>query len=132
MPVKPLGGTFEDIGDAVVKPFVDQVGKALEEGGSTIIHPTPKPVQSQTPQKNPQVQLQEDRNKTASIRQWFSNLNQDLKRIRDERKQKEAQKAQEENKTVEIKQFEIAKKQQKNVALEQATKKTETKGTIGG
>lgn len=126
-----IGGTFEDIGEAIVKPVVDQVGQALEQGGKSVLYsPVLQPTQPQKAQTPAQ-----DEAKKQEIR-WqinrFKNVADAQNQVRQAKKQQQAEANQAENQKKEIKQFDIVKKQNKNIALEQATKKTEAKGGLGG
>ena len=77
-----IGGTFEDLEEAVVEPVKDQVGQALEQAVQT------KPL---TPmQKQQKVQAEQDRQvRLSKTRQWFENLAKAQVKVREQNKQKE-------------------------------------------
>lgn len=126
-----IGGTFEDLNEAVVKPVTDEVGKALEQGVQTVIS---GPKQTQNPQ-NPQAKQAETQAKLAESRRkikWWQDLEEAQRRVRDQEKQKIVQKQSLDSaRDKQIKQFEIVK-QKENLALNRAQRKTEIKGGVGG
>lgn len=129
---KVLGGTFEDINEAVVKPVTDEVGKAIEIGVKSVMG-TPTPT-SAPPQDPSQAKL-EDQKKYAEVKRkidFWKKLDEEQKRIRDEQKQKQLQQRQVVAEEKQVKQFETVKKQNRNIALERAKAKTEIKGGVGG
>ncbi len=125
---KILGGTFEDINEAVVKPVADEVGRALEQGAQAVKGGQTQPQSGNVnPQKIQQTQLDEQQ----KIRQWRWRLDQ-IKKLNDEQKRSASAKTSADKEEKKVKQFEIVKKQQKNVALERAKVKTEIRGGVGG
>lgn len=126
----PIGGTFEDVGEAVVKPVSDEVGKALEQGVQVV-----SGTGQQVSQANVQAKQIETRTRLAEARRkikWWKDLEEAQKRVREGLKQKSFDSAQDRQKQQEIQQFEVSKKQQKNVTLERQKTKTEIKGGVGG
>ncbi len=135
-----IGGTFEDIGEAVVKPVVDEVGKMVEIGAQSVGVPKANPDPRQNPGQNQPTsdiatKQVEEQQKIARWRFWLNRqkqLSNEQKRVRDETKQKETQRLQVETEEKKIKQFEIVKKEKKNQVLAQQQRKTEIRGGIGG
>lgn len=121
-----------DVSEAVVKPVIDEVGKVLEEGASTVVYgPPPLKV-------NPQVQAQkkaDDEKKKAwalGVIEWNKKLSEEQSRVRMEEKQKnlqaEADKKQEER----VRQFKIEEKKRAIPAALAARNTTEAKKGVGG
>ena len=136
-PNRPIGGTFEDVGEqinqSVVKPVVDEVGKAIEAGIQSVVGG-----QSVDPQQI-QQQKSEDQKKISEWRwrlQKIKELQEAQRKIREEEKQKLLQGQQQEEQAkkekTEVKKFEVFKKQ-KEVNPETAAKgKAEIKRGVGG
>lgn len=137
--VKPIGGTFEDIGevmnDSVAKPMKDQLGEMVEQGKQSI---APKAVAAQqvsaadAQQKN----LDQQQKITEARRRIFywQDLEAKTRAIREEEKRKEAERKQkaeqEEQEKKKVKQFEIQKKAE--VLNTSAKGKAEIKRGVGG
>lgn len=130
-----LKQTATDIGEAIVKPVTDEVGKAIEEGaqqvtGSSQVKPLDPVVQ--------QAKLVEDQKKRAwAIRviEWNKKLQEEQQKVRQQNFQQDAGKKQEDQEKKKIKQFQIVEKQQKQMqmdATQKAARKTEMKGGVGG
>lgn len=123
-----VGGTFEDINEAVVKPVISEVGQMIETGVKTSMGYNP-------PDPNEQKKKETDRQK--KIAEWRWRLSQQNKlaeaqrKVRDEEKLKKLQKAQVENQESQTSQLEVAKKKE-NLAVRQAQTKTEIRGGVGG
>lgn len=134
---RPIGGTFEDVGETlnqtVIRPVVDEVGKAIEAGIQSVVGG-----QTVDPQHKQQKQVEDQKN----LAEWrwrlqkIKELEDSQRRIRDEQKKKQLavqqqeEQAKEEN--VQVKEFEIFKKQ-KEVNPEIAAKgKAEIKRGVGG
>lgn len=126
----PIGGTFEDVGEAIVKPVVDEIGKAIEAGVQAVTpQKTLDPATQQQKQISDQKNLVEARRKV----EWWKALEAERNRVRQQNQQKlQAQGQQIQAKQQEkIKQFEIVKKKD-NIALKEAQFKTEKRGGVGG
>ena len=67
--VKPIGGTFEDVGEAMA-PIKDSVGEAIEQGVQSIVAPqlTPPPQQQKKPKSVPFVLILESKNFARFVR----------------------------------------------------------------
>lgn len=127
----PISGTFEDVRESVVKPVMDEVGKALETGVTSVV---------QGPQQNPQdaPKKEEDRQKKLAAWRWrleqLRKLEESQRKVREEAKQKEMQKAQvvqAEKQKGQAEEFEIFKKKG-DLNLKRAQRKTEIKTGVGG
>lgn len=128
--VKPIGGTFEDVGDAVVKPVADEVGKAIEQGVQAVVT-GPKqltPQQLQQKQVDKTNNLQEARRKIA----WWRNLDEAQRKVREAEKQKQMQSLQVTQQQQQVKQFEITQKKKEDINLQRTKTKTEIKAGVGG
>ncbi len=130
-------GAMQNIGEAVVKPVMDEVGKAIEVGVQSVLNKQPvqpqttspiDPMQQQQISDNEQVGLVDARRK---IKYW-----QDLAgaqaRVREEQKKKEQDRLQVDTQKKQIKQFEIQEKKKDNIALKQSQIKTEVRKGVGG
>lgn len=147
---KPIGGTFEDIGEvvnqSVVRPISDEVGKAVEAGIQSVVggqaHTTQKQsfdTSTSLSARDRQSRL-EDQKKIAQWRwrlQKLKELEEAQRRIREDEKRKQLLRQQEEEEQTkkekkQIKQFDMFKKQ-KEVNPEIAAKgKAEIKRGVGG
>lgn len=138
----PVQNFSQSVGEAVVKPVSDEVGKAIEEGVQAITGSNPKPQNSQPdPNLNPQLQAQKQQLemvKRQNVMRFINQFNTD-KRIYEEQKIKEQQKKQQEqqeeqDKKMKVRQLEVVKeqKQQATVAQQQAKSRSERKGGVGG
>ena len=144
---RPIGGTFEDVGEtinqSVVKPVTDEVGKAIEAGiqsvvGGQSVDPQQKSFDSA---QDKQQKNLEDQEKIAEWRwklQKLKELEEAQRKVREEEKQKsldyaqDKQEEQDKKEKTEVKKFEVFKKQ-KEVNPEIAAKgKAEIKRGVGG
>ena len=138
---RPIGGTFEDIGEAL-EPVKDEVGKAIEAGIQSVIPPAkqPTPRQKQQPFGFAQgkQKLEEQQKLTDARRKikWWQDLEEAQRKIREEEKQKLLQRQQQEKQAkqekVQVKEFEIFKKQKEVNPEIQAKGKAEIKRGVGG
>lgn len=105
--VKPIGGTFEDVGESLAS-VKDAVGEAIEQGVQSVVGPQLTPQQLQEKQQKDQKQL-------AYTRKWLGDLQRAQEKVRAENKQKEEQrlKAQQEEKQV----AEMKKEQKKKQSI---------------
>lgn len=136
--IKPIGGTFEDIGEAL-EPVRDAVGEAIEQGIKSVVQPAPKLTPKQQAQK--QQQKAEEQKGMADARyqiDWWKKLAAEQNKVRNIKKQedfgKQQQEQEEEQKRqdAKIKQFIIQKKTAEvNPALARKGK-AEIKGGVGG
>ncbi len=127
---KVIGGTFEDVSDAVIKPVSDEVGKAIESGVQSVVS-GPKqltPQQLQQKQTDKTNQLAEARRKIA----WWRNLDEAQRKVRELEKQRKMQRIHAEKKKKQVKQFEISQKKKEDINLQRAKTKTEIKAGVGG
>lgn len=123
--VKPIGGTFEDVGESLAS-VKDAVGEAIEQGVQSVVGPQLTPQQVQEKQQKDQKQL-------AYTRKWLGDLQRAQEKVRAENKQKEEQrlKAQQEEKQVVEMKKEEKKKKSVNPAIAYAGK-VEIKRGVGG
>jgi hypothetical protein len=133
-----LGGTFEDVGEAIVKPVVDEVGRAIETGTQAIVYganPPGQDPQQQVANRPSAEKKEEDRQTKISKWRWYLQKHQEQQsaqdKVRQDNKQKQFQEAQVVQQEQQTKTLEVQKKKE-NIALRQATHKTESKGSIGG
>lgn len=136
--VKPIGGTFEDIGEAMA-PVKDAVGEAIEQGIKSVVQPAPK----LTPQQQAQRQQQKitEQQKMAEARyqlDWWNKLKAEQNKVANIKKQEDFGKIQQEQEEeqkkqdAKINQFIIQKKAvEVNPALARKGK-AEIKGGVGG
>lgn len=128
--VKPIGGTFEDVGESLA-PVKDAVGQALEQGVQSVIGSqlTPQPFDSaQGKQKK-----QEDQKQLAYTRKWLGDLQRAQEKVRAENKQKEEQRLQQQQQEKQVTEMKKEEKKKKpvNPAIAYAGK-AEFKRGVGG
>lgn len=130
-----MGGAVKNVGEAVVKPAINELGKDAEEGVNSVFG-TPQNQTSQTNQQTPQqlqsqnLRKQEDENKKRNLQMFFQKLTEGqqrevgIRRSEDEKKKKEDKEKQEKK---EVKQFEIIQneKKQEDVTIAQKQRRTE-------
>src|SRR4051794_18715487 len=107
-----IGNAARAVGEAVVKPVTDEVGKMVEDGVSTITGKQKQdPLQKANkpdPQKIAQDDAAQKRKALANIAQFNQQMTQNAARLKQQNEQKEQTKKQEETqKTQEVKQFEF-------------------------
>ncbi|MBI4040186.1 hypothetical protein HY389_02425 [Candidatus Daviesbacteria bacterium] len=132
-----MGGKVSEaaqtVGEAVVKPVVDEFGKAVEEGAQTIAGSQ----SSQDPQIQQRKQEEEQKRKDWALRviDWNKKLDADLQKVRQQKQQAEQQRLQSMQQQTQKEQAQIIEKQQKKAqltAVEREARKTELKGGVGG
>lgn len=133
-----IKGMAQNIGEAVVKPVVDEVGKAIEIGAQSVLNKNPQqlqqtssamdPMQQQQVKQEEQIGLVDARRK---IKYW-QDLSAAQSKVREDQKKKEQERTQEDTQKKKIKQFEIQEKKKDNIALKQAQTKTESRKGVGG
>lgn len=129
-----LGQVAADIGEAIVKPVADEVGKAIEQGAQSVAGTTQKPVD---PQEKQRKDLENQKKKAWAMRviDWHKQIQANQQKVRQENLQKtqaEGQKKNEENK---VKQFQVVKKQEQQQQLsvaQVAERRSEIKRGVGG
>lgn len=122
----PIGGTFEDISEAVVKPVTDELGKAIEVGVKSVVG---------SPNPQPATQVKQEEQQKSEVRrkiEFWKKLDEEQRKVRDAERQKQMQQQQVVTQEKQIKQFEIVKKKKENKALSFAQRKTEIRGGVGG
>lgn len=130
-----IGQAVADVGEAVVKPVVDEVGKALEEGVSSVVS-GPK-IKPQDPLVQQQKQAEEAKRLSWAryVIDWYRRLQASQEKVRTQEQQKLAQIKQEETQENQGKQFEVIeqkRKEQQMNAVQLAGRKTEIKRGVGG
>jgi len=130
--VKPIGGTFEDVGEAMA-PIKDSVGEAIEQGVQSIVAPQLTPQQQQEKQQQDQKKEMDRQKQLSYTRKWLMDLQRTQEKVRAEAKQKEQQRlqAQEEEKKVSEMKKEEKKKKPVNPAIAYSGK-VEIKRGVGG
>lgn len=130
--IKQIG---TDMGEAVIKPVTDEVGKAIEEGAQAIIGtPVQKPIDP-VEQKKKQEEDLKKKQWAMNVINWNKQLDVAQQKVRQEEKQKIQQKNQEEDEKKKIKQYEVMQQERKGqqmTALQKESRKTEIKGGVGG
>lgn len=130
-----LQQTAVDLGEAVVKPVVDEVGKALEVGTQSIVQGPQASALDPVVQQKKEDEKQKKIVWAQKVIAWNQKIAEDQKRVRQEKQQSEQQKFQEEQEVKKIAQYKIIEKQQKQAAViqvQEAQRKTETKKGVGG
>lgn len=129
-----LGQLVSDIGEAAVKPVVDEVGKAIETATAPLVGQSPKP---QSPADVQKKQQEEQKRKNYAIRviEWNKKLQENQAKVRQQREQQLQARQQEEQRKSQVRQFELVEKEKKDqhlTATQLAARKTELKGGVGG
>ncbi|MDO8498167.1 MAG: hypothetical protein Q7S44_00010 [bacterium] len=131
-----IGQMVGEIQEAVVKPVVDEVGKAIEEGAQAVAG-TGQFAVKVDPQAEQKKKTDEAQRKQWALRviEWNKKLQEAQARVRQEQQQKEMGKRNEEEEKKKVKQFETFEKQQKRQQVQQvaeAQRKTEIRKGVGG
>lgn len=137
-----LGQIAQDTGEAIADPLRDEVGQALEQGAQAVISgPKPQPHDPQALQKMQEEQAKRDE-ENFKKKQWAefvvareTKIEEGQVAVRMKKKQEEQAKQQEEQQEKQEEQFEMQKHNQKSAdmtAIQQAARKTEIKGGVGG
>lgn len=132
----------QDVGEALVEPVKDQVGEAIEQGAQAVISgPKQAPPNPQAKQRLEQEQAKKQEDNQKKI-QWaeatiarYQKIDEEQAAVRMKKKQEEQSKLQEEHQEKQVKQFELQKQEQKSAdmtAVQQAARRTEIKGGVGG
>lgn len=126
-----LSQVAEGVKEAVAKPVIDEVGKAIEEGVQSVTG-SQKPLDPIAQQKK--LEEEQKRKQWAiHVIKWNETLQQNQQQVRQQKQQEEQTKKEEEKKEEQVKQYKaIEKKQQESIALKQTQTRTETKGGVGG
>lgn len=136
-----LKQTAVDLGEAVVKPVADEVGKAIEEGAQSVVGFT---VNSTTQQHQPQAdrpldekQLENQKRKQWALKviDWNKKIQESQAKVHQEEQQKITQQTREEEEKKKVKQFKVMEKQQKQQQLsvaQVAERRAEIKKGVGG
>lgn len=137
-----IGGTFEDVGETVVKPVTDEVGKAIEQGVQTVVYGPKQATSQQNQPKQPFDSAQGKLEEQKKLQAWrfrleqLKKLEEAQKKVREEEKQKMLQRQQSfdsaQDKKKQIRQFEIVKKSQALHPAIAAKGKAEIKRGVGG
>ena len=137
----PIQNAAGSMGEAVVKPVSDEVGKAIEEGVQALTGNYSAKPKTQDPNLNPQVQAQKqqsDMKKRNNIMAFINRFKTDKQALNQQRSMEQQKKQQEEmeerEKKMKVQQLEAVKSRglEQNVAQQQAKTKSERKGGVGG
>lgn len=124
-----------DAGEAVVKPVVDEVGKALEEGASAVIQgPNAQTVDPLAQQKKQEEEVKKIA-RAKYVIEWNEKIVQEQAKVREENKQKEGVRLKEDEEKKKVSQYKVMEQQQKKEQLTQAqleARKAEIKRGMGG
>lgn len=125
-----VGQLAVDVGEAVVKPVVDEVGKALEQGVQNVVS-SPKqltPAQQQQKQQQDAANLAEARRKVK----FWQDLAAAQKAVREKQSKQQAQVQQVKANEKKVKQFEVVEKKKALTNVQLEGRKSEIKGRLGG
>lgn len=128
-----VADTIKDVHEAVVKPVVDEVGKAIEEGAQSIVGSN-KPLDPVAQQKK-QEEEQKRKQWAEKTIDWYKKIDQDQAKVRAENLQKQQAKQAEENQQKQVKQYSVLEQQKKSAnitAVQAAARKTEQRRGVGG
>lgn len=128
-----VGQIGADMQEAVIKPVSDEVGKSIEQGVQSVVS-GPPPVDPVSQQKK-----QEENQKKLAWAQkvigWYKHMDDSQKKVRQEQQQKTQFEEQKEQQDKQVKQYKAVEKQQKGqqlTSVQQAARKTEIRGGVGG
>jgi len=125
----------KDVGEAAIKPVVDEVGKAIEEGVQSVASgPKQKAADPAVQQKKAEDEAKR-RVWAEHVITWNQNIQASQDKVRQEEQQKLIRKKQEEQKVQEVKQYkaiEAQKKDQQMTNIQKEQTKSERKGGVGG
>src|SRR5688500_3772747 len=123
-----LANLPSDVAEAVVKPVVDEVGKAIEEGITAVVQ-GPQAVKSLNPQVQAQKKSDEDKRRQWAMRviDWNKKLSEDQSRIQMQKQQQKAQDDQQKKQEDQVKQFKVEQKKKETPAELQARNTSETR-----
>lgn len=127
-----IGAAASLVGEAIVKPVVDEVGKAIEEGAQTTFGSS-NPAQHQPKAETEEEQKRKQR--AIEVIEWHRKIEEAQKQERERKKQQLLAQQQTEQQDKQKEQFEVVEKQQKNKQLTQVqieATKAERKGGLGG
>ena len=136
-----LGQLAQDIGEAIFEPVKDQVGQAIEEGVQSVIGiPTDPQTKPQPAALDPAVRQQRRADENQKKAEWnwrlqqYQKLEQQQKVDRQRLQQQAMKKQEEEKEEKKVEQFKIIEKDKKSqsLAAQQAARKTEIRGGVGG
>lgn len=130
-----LAQAASDIGEAIVQPVTDEVGKAIEEGTQSVVNtPSTKPLDPVAQQAK---QMEEQKKKAWAMRviEWYKKIQEEQQKVHRMKQQEGQQKKQEEDEKQKVKQYQVIEQQKKAQQLtevQKAARKTELKGGVGG
>lgn len=136
--IRQLTQATQDSGEAIK----DEVGEAIEQGAQAVItSPKPQPQDPQALQRQQEEQAKRDE-EDQKKKQWaeatvvrYQKIEEEQAAVRMKKKQEEQAKQQEEQQEQQEEQFELQKQNQKSAdmtAIQQAARRTEIKGGVGG
>lgn len=127
-----------ELQESIVKPVVDEVGKAIEEGVQAVLGSGPMAVRPQDPAVEQKKKQEEAQRKQWALKviDWNRKLQEAQTKVRQENQQQQMQQQQEEVEQKKVKQFKIIEKKQKQqqqlTQAQMAERKTELKKGVGG
>lgn len=129
-----IGQAVQDLGEAVVKPVAEEVGKAIEEGVQSIVSGPPQPLsQDQDIQQQKQLEEQKKLAWAKRVIEWNRKLQEGQDKVRREKQQELLRKQQEEQEKKRVKQFKVIEQKKKQLPGELFYKgKVEFKRGVGG
>ncbi len=130
-----IGNAARALGEAVVKPVSDEVGKMVEDGVQSITgkqNPGQKKQNSPDPAQIAQDDAAKKRKALVNIAQFIQQMTQNSANLKAQNEQKELIRNQDEERKVQtVRQFEFDKKQkmadQREIDLQRAKTRTENK-----
>lgn len=130
--VKNIAGqVIADVGEAVVTPVKDELGKAIEEGASTTFG-IPINIDPLAQQKKREEE-EKGKQQAEKVIDWYQKIDQAQAKVRQEKMEELQKKQQEENQQKQAKQYQVIQRQkQLPQAVAEAQRKTEVKKGIGG
>lgn len=115
------------VNEAVVKPVLDEVGKAIEEGFQSVTGKTPTPQQTQQRQADDQKKLAEATRKI----EWWKQIEVQQAAVRQQKTQEQVQTQQVKTEEQQVKQYKVQEKKQNLEAQEVARTRSEARAGKG-
>lgn len=121
------------VAEAVVKPVADEVGKAIEEGITSIIQ-GPQAVKTLNPQVQAKKKVDEDKRRQWALKviDWNRKLSEDQSKVKMQNQQKQSQEEQKKKQEEQVKQFKVEQKKKEIPAALAARNTSETRKGVGG
>ncbi|OGE25765.1 hypothetical protein A3H85_01855 [Candidatus Daviesbacteria bacterium RIFCSPLOWO2_02_FULL_40_8] len=121
-----------DIGETIIKPVTDEIGKALETGVSTVIHGPQQPLVDPKIQAQKKVDEEKRRQWALRVIDWNKKLTDDAQKIRMQNQQKKIEESQVKQQEEQVKQYKVEEKKKQTPSALAVRNTTESRKGVGG